>query len=338
MNVSIIGGNFGINVVLPALLDFKDIKIVSATISSNNHITKNQLFYGNLAIPLINIEQALKVDNVDVIFLAVPPVAQTDVLFKLIDKDIHLFIEKPLSHDIQYARSITLAAKKRKYITCIDYTFFGLTEISKLRSLLGSSKAENYKFVWNCRSKSFAHAQDSWRFDSARGGGALNNLVSHFIALIDMLFGEIFEIKAILSNSINANDLNFNESSGDISIVHKKGTIGSFNFNSNFEGPPEISLIININNTVIKLENIEKDYFRGFKLYKNGIEIFTDRIIEDFNVDSRVKPLKKLVNNFIFDIKNNSQSELGLELGLRVAEVINVCRISSKEGGTWLRT
>ena len=145
------------------------------------------------------------------------------------------------------------------------------------------------------------------------------------------------EIKAILNDSINKNGLNFSESIGDISIIHKKGTVGSFIFNSNFQGPSEISLIINTNNAIITLQNIKKDYFRGFKLYMDGIEIISDKSDPDSNDDSRIEPFKKLVNNFIFDIKNNSQPELGLELGLRVAEVINICRASSKASGVWLK-
>ena len=334
MNVSIIGGNFGINVVLPALLSFKDINIISATISSGE-IKKSQLSCRGKSIPLINLEQAIQSDNVDAIFLAVPPIVQTDLLLKLMNKEIHFFLEKPLCFNVDYARNIVFAAKKRKYVTFIDYTFFGIPQISQLRALVGSSLASDYNFIWNCKSKSFENSVDSWKLDSERGGGALNNLASHFIALVDMLFGEITEIKADLNDCTNKYGLIFNESSGNISIIHKKGTVGSFIYNSNFEGPAEILLVININNTVIQLRNIQKDYFRGFKLYVDGLEIYPDKVIEDSNVDSRIQPLKKLVNDFIFHIKNNSQPELGLDLGLRVAETINICRISSKAGGVW---
>jgi predicted dehydrogenase len=296
MNAAIIGGNFGCNVILPAVLQIKKLNFIGISPSLTRNFS-NKALHNLPKVNLISTEEILSNNAIDFVLVAIPPESQGEVILKLLKANKHIFAEKPISNSLEHAQLIANLAN-RPYKSSVDYTFFGIKEIESLREIVKfSAPIISYKFIWNCRSRSFDGGLASWRFNSSQGGGALSNLASHFIALLDVIFGEIQAVSANLKNHINQNNLSFDESIGNLKIIHKNLVEGDFLFDSYFDGPPEISLLINGGSIRIQLQNQGYDYFKGFKLYINGKEQSYPKELQENGLDSRVNPVKKLISS-----------------------------------------
>ncbi len=337
MNVAIIGGNFGIHVILPAISGLSNLNLIGVSPSSFYNSNK-KLIFNQKQIPVISNEFILEAKDIDLIFVAVPPIKQTELVLELLKKKSHLFVEKPLSSSFDDALVIFNTSAERPYKYMVDFTFFGVSQVEYLLNIIKNTSVLNYNFTWNCKSRSFIQGIDSWRFNSESGGGALNNLVSHFLALFNIAFGSIKEICSEVNNHHNKN-LVYTDAKGCVELKHSNGIQGSFVFDVLSEKRPEISLIVNSEDYKITLVNLENDFFNGFKLYINEIEIqLANENIYPNNKynDSRIVPVKRLINKFIFDINESNNLLLDFKLGLNVQKAIDAIKYSSNKGGMWV--
>jgi len=148
-------------------------------------------------------EEMIKKEKPDAVFVAVPTKFHATIVYKLLQKGIHVFAEKPLSLTPEEGKQLVDLATKNNLVNQVGYhnKFIGtFQEVKKLidKRYIGDIfhfVGESYGPVV-VRSK-----QESWRSDPKEGGGCLMDYASHVIDLINYILGPIKKINGSMLKS-----------------------------------------------------------------------------------------------------------------------------------------
>jgi len=218
----------------------------------------------NLELKEINdLEKAFETKP-DIAFITNPTYLHIETAIECTRRNIHLFIEKPISHSIENVDKLEKEILKRKLITYIAYNLRFHPVIEKIKEITELEKPIYFKSICSSYLPNWRSGQDYSKSYSAKkdfGGGVVLDL-SHEFDYITWLFGEIKKIEGYcdkISNlKINSEDIM------EAEITCKTGVKG----------------------------NVHLDYFT-----KNTQRTFTiqydDRIIEGDLINSTIKITKK---------------------------------------------
>jgi len=212
MNILVVGaGSIGTRHVKNMLaLGYKDINIAVC----DPDLKKLKLIaeYGNFTI-YQNLKTALKIgqssnldkNKPDVVFVCNPTHAHVLTARAALDIGAHVFIEKPLSHNMVGIDALIKKAEKKKKTVMIacNYRFnkgfeelekivrtetFGkpLTALAVIGSDVLKSRVGNYKNTYAASKK--------------QGGGVILDSCSHAVEYISWLFGKVVAVKASAKN------------------------------------------------------------------------------------------------------------------------------------------
>ena len=133
-------------------------------------------------------EALLSDPEVQAVVIALPPAANRSVAVSAFAVGKHVYLEKPLAPNISDGEAIVSAWQRSSSIAMLGYNFRfnpGMENaISIIRSnALGELLTVQSRFTWAPK------AVESWRGDSALGGGVLLDLASHHIDLFHAIVG-----------------------------------------------------------------------------------------------------------------------------------------------------
>src|ERR1700690_3942084 len=98
INVAIIGSNFGLSTHLPAFRSVEEANVI-AMCSRNIEKLKNtgvEIITNNYMDIMVN-------DNIHTVSIAVPPLEAFEIIKSAINHNKHIFLEKPLSFNLEKA-------------------------------------------------------------------------------------------------------------------------------------------------------------------------------------------------------------------------------------------
>lgn len=145
-------------------------------------------------------KELLANEELDLVYIAVPPKFHHAVAIDVIEKGIHLLCEKPLANSLEEAIEMYERAKQGGIIHAMNFplnysspanTFEKLIKqgyIGNLRKLELSMNFPNWPRVWQ---------QNDWVAGREQGGFVLEVGV-HFIQLTQRIFGEITHLNSVL--------------------------------------------------------------------------------------------------------------------------------------------
>lgn len=136
-------------------------------------------------------DQVLKLKELDAVLIATPSIAHEPMIRKALDRNVHVFAEKPLTLDAAASRELAHRASSRNLIAQVGYhnRYVGtFAEAARLVSCGALGKvshvlAESYGPVVLRRSK------PTWRGKAGQGGGCLHDYAAHPINLLNWMFG-----------------------------------------------------------------------------------------------------------------------------------------------------
>jgi predicted dehydrogenase len=197
-------------------------------------------------------KQMLDVTKPDAVFVAAPTKFHSDVVYELINRGIHIFVEKPFCLNLEDGEKLVRLVKQKGLINQVGYhnkfigTFKEVKEIirngylGKIQHFVG----ESYGPVV------VKKKQTTWRSKPEEGGGCLLDYASHVIDLINDVVSPITKVKgSILKSfysdtvedsvyslletessisgvlSVNWSDETYRKMSTSITIVGSKGKI-----------------------------------------------------------------------------------------------------------------
>ncbi|OGC22618.1 hypothetical protein A3J90_07065 [candidate division WOR-1 bacterium RIFOXYC2_FULL_37_10] len=133
----------------------------------------------------------------DAAFIANPTFLHIKTALKCAELGMHLFIEKPLSHNLDDIDKLASVCRQKKMICYVAYCLRFHPVISKMKKLIENKKIYHTRVV--CSSylpdwRKERRLYDVYSAYSKKGGGVLLDL-SHEFDYIQYLFGQIKEIK-----------------------------------------------------------------------------------------------------------------------------------------------
>lgn len=113
------------------------------------------------------------------------------------------WIEKPVGRDAGETGEIAAAARVANVETSVGYNYRGVPAVERIRELVWSGslgRVTNVRSVFFCGYGAEPNAALSWRFRREyAGSGALGDLLSHVVDLVQYAVGPIGEVSSLLS-------------------------------------------------------------------------------------------------------------------------------------------
>jgi predicted dehydrogenase len=207
INVALIGaGKMGLS-HLSILGAHPKVKIVGVADTSSmvNDVLEK---YGG--IPTFNdYKKMLNTVNADAVFVAVPTKFHAGMVEELLERNLHVFVEKPFCLDAKDSLRLSNLAKEKKRVNQVGYHNKFVGTFDEVRRLVrGGWIGPVHHFLGEAYGPVVVRKkQDTWRSDPKEGGGCLMDYASHVIDLMNDLVDPIEKVHGALLKSIYSNQV-----------------------------------------------------------------------------------------------------------------------------------
>jgi predicted dehydrogenase len=231
-----------------------------------------------------NVDEMFEKEQLDALFISVPPFAHGEIEEKAARKGIHLMVEKPLGLDYQTVAKKAEIIKQSGIICGSGYCLRYLDTVAKAKEYLQDKKTA---MVRGHYLSSFVPTP--WYREWEKSGGQLVEQSTHIVDLARYLGGEINQVYANMSLQVHHNvpnitipdvtSVNFVYESG--AVGHIDSTFAQFDHRMGIEVMgEEFRLVIDGVNLTI----IEKDSNQSFKsevdFYQEQDRMFIEAIVK----------------------------------------------------------
>ena len=292
ISLSLIGaGNYAKSKLLPILKSIPNLYFNGIVTNSGS----NSLFIKekyNFLFNTNNIEDLLN-DKTNVVMITTPHNTHADFVIKSLKKDKHVYVEKPLTLNIDELRNINSIYKKNNgsLIVGFNRNFSPLTEI-----VLNFFKDIKRRII-NIRVNAGKIDKDHWIQNPKIGGGRLLGEGCHFISLASYLAAS--NISKVFSNSINSKNTEIQcNDNFTISLMFENGSIANILYTS--DGPSALDKeYIEVFGGGCSAKIID---FQQIELFKGNNKILSKKYL------SQEKGQKQMLYTWVNNIKSNEVS------------------------------
>ncbi len=338
INIGIIGSGFGLYGLLPAFHSLPNCRVVAFSgkqSSRLSNIIKKLSLEGTIRL-YHNWQEMLACEQLDAVAIAVPPAAQYQIAKMALEKNIHIFAEKPLAAQLTHAYDLVALAADKKVTHGIDFLFPEIDVWQMAKQMLDEKKFGDIRHVavnWDFRSYDVRQKISSWKTDSNLGGGALSFYFSHVLYYLEYFVGPITGLKSCFSYSPSS--LNGGEVGVDLDLEFVGGATGATHISCDSDQMRH-QLIFTCQSGQISLEN-QQNITENFTLKTiddQGREtiIASRDLTSDKSADNdeRVLIVKRLAQKFIDACLQGQQMKPSFVEGARVQELIEQARRKSQ--------
>ena len=314
-NIAFIGaGNYASRVLIPAFrkagANLKSL-VTSGGVSAVHYGKKN-----NFEIASTDIEQALH-EKIDAVVIATQHNLHASQTILALEKNKHVFVEKPLALTLEDIDRVEEAQKASKGMIMVGYNRRFSPHIKKIKSLL-DKKSTPKTFIMTMNAGHIP--KDHWTQDLEIGGGRIIGEACHYIDLMRFLTGS--KIKSFNAMKMGTNDfVEVAEDKATISIAFTDGSIGSIHYFANGgKSFPKERIEIFCDDAVLQLDN-----FRNLKGFGwNGFK--------KMNLWSQDKGQKNCVDAFMKSVTEGRENPIPQDEIFEVARAtVNIAEILRKD-------
>ena len=141
--------------------------------------------------------------DVDVVSICAPTGLHREIAVAAAEASKHFWIEKPVGRDAKDAGDVAAAAAKTDVVTSIGYNYRHVPAVERVRELVAGGqlgRITNVRAVFFSGYAAEPKAALSWRFIREHAGsGALGDLLSHVVDLVQYIVGRIGDVNAVTS-------------------------------------------------------------------------------------------------------------------------------------------
>ncbi len=176
-----------------------------------------------------NINSALE-EKPDAALVCTPPATHVQIAKELLEKEIHVFIEKPLSHSLKGVNKLISQAKKKNLIISVGYNFRFHPGLRKIKTILTTGKLG--RILWG--RAIFGQYLPDWRPNQdykksytairSKGGGIILD-GSHEIDYMRWLLGEVKYVCCV-ARKLSSLKVNV-EDTADVLMQHRDKKISN---------------------------------------------------------------------------------------------------------------
>jgi myo-inositol 2-dehydrogenase/D-chiro-inositol 1-dehydrogenase len=167
--------------------------------------------------------QMLDKERLDAVYVCIPPFAHLDQELEAVERGIHLYVEKPITLDVELGKRIEQAIQQRGVIAACGYNWRYLDTVERLKSLVDQEPIGLAVGHW------FGGVpRASWWKNRYQSGGQLVEQTTHIVDLARYLLGNVAEVGAYgfqgLINDIPGYNI---EDASVVVLKFQGGTIGT---------------------------------------------------------------------------------------------------------------
>lgn len=281
MRVGIIGlGNICEKAYLPVITAIEDLEIVFCT--RNNEKLKSLSNKYRISEAVNTVDELIN-KKIDAAFVHTATESHIEIIEKLLNNDIHVYVDKPISYDYNESKRISEVAKKKNKIFMVGFNRRFAPMYSRLR--------ENTPTIIKLQKNRVLKPKDPTVF-----------ILDDFIHVIDTIRFlakdkvELLNVSALKKDNILYNVVVTlgNKNTTCIAIMNKDNGLNEEILEYSISG--EKTIVKNLNNSKIASQNIEKSLeFNDWNtiLYRRGFE--------------------SIINEFISSVKDGKQPSPSIE-------------------------
>lgn len=168
-------------------------------------------------------------EKLDAVFVCVQPGAHDGMEFIAIDKGIHLFCQKPMSLDLDYARNVCAGLQKNRLLSAVGLQCRYVDTLPFIRDFvrhkleqgdlaqLSAYRIGGFPLVW-------------WWRNMEQSGGQAVEMTIHNFDMLRYVFGDVAQVSAVRRRGVIRHiDNNTVDDASSTLITFKNGLIGTFN-------------------------------------------------------------------------------------------------------------
>lgn len=150
--------------------------------------------------PVDHYDELIGNDEIDMIYIAVPPKYHYEIVLKVMKAKKHVLCEKPLASSIDEAEKMLNAANESQVVHGMNFPLYygyAYNQIKKLlaKNTLGHLKRIELTAVFPVWPRTWQ--QNNW-INTKEEGGFVREVFTHFIQLIHSSFGEINNLQSFV--------------------------------------------------------------------------------------------------------------------------------------------
>ena len=134
----------------------------------------------------------LETEELDAVWLCVPPFAHGGLEQAALDRGLPFFVEKPLAVDLRAAVRLADAVREKRLLTCVGYHWRSLGVVEQARQLVDGSSVQLVTGTWLDSTPAAP-----WWSRREGSGGQLIEQTTHLVDLARLLVGEIDTVQAL---------------------------------------------------------------------------------------------------------------------------------------------
>jgi len=162
-------------------------------------------------------------EELDAVFICLPPYAHTDQEIMAAERGIALFLEKPVALTLEKAREVTQAIERGGVISSVGYNWRYMEITDKAKEVLGSKKVAFALGRWIG-----GMPGTSWWRVMAQSGGQMVEQTTHIFDLARYLLGEVKIVYAVASTGLMTEVPNYDvHDASVVNLVFQSGAVAN---------------------------------------------------------------------------------------------------------------
>lgn len=156
-----------------------------------------------------NYEKMLAEEELDCVFVATPSTYHAAIVTAALERNLHVFCEKPFALDAEIGLGLADFAERRKLINQVGYHYRFVAAFNEAKRLLDNKVIGELHHV---RAEAYGPVVlrptgATWRSKKGEGGGALYDYACHAIDLLNYLAGRPTAVSGTVLNSVFSKDV-----------------------------------------------------------------------------------------------------------------------------------
>lgn len=328
INIGIIGyGYWGPNLVR----NFFSTENCKITMISDFNKSRLDILNKNFpgVITTTNAEDILFNKNIDAVIIATPVFTHYNLARIALMNNKHVFIEKPMTSDVESAMELVNLAKSKNLILMVDHTFLYTDSVYKIKNLINEGFLGQLNYFDSTRINLGLFQPDV---------NVLWDLAPHDISIL-------LYIKNELPFSVNATGISHTgngiENIAYLTINYMSNFIA--HINCSWSSPTKVrSTLIGGTQKMIVFNDLEPSekirlYDTSFKFtnFDEKNKILVDYRVGDIQIPKieNTEALKNVAHDFINSIEKNRSPISNGEIGLSVVKILQAAQKSIKSNG-----
>ncbi len=194
IGVGIVGGGFGADVILPALLAESDFEVRAIAASGAGQSLDKPVVKAS-GVAVTSVDRLMVADDIAAVVVAVPSSVQAVLVEMALRNGKHVLCEKPFTMCLEQANKACGIASEARRVLAVDYQFRYDPLVDACVAAAAAERIGRVRAI-KVRWWSGGALRDdrfwSWRDDAQRCGGVLTEWCSHVIDYLPRIGGSAF--------------------------------------------------------------------------------------------------------------------------------------------------